>query len=247
MNDPQRLLRWHSERGDGLEAALLGSARRDEPPAGSKVRLLATLGVAAGAASAVSAGTAAGAGTGTAAGAAPAGAHGALGALGMVGKWVALGAVSATVAVGTARVVTAPAPPPSVTVVARPVSAAVAVAPASAPAVAPAPASAPAPAPASAPGTAFPPLSAELPFIDLARSSLAKGLPGYALSSLDTYDLRFPHARLAEEARVLRIEALVKLGRTDDARVVADRFLRDAPTSPYAPRVRSLVRDGDNP
>lgn len=88
-------------------------------------------------------------------------------------------------------------------------------------------------------------LTEELPYIDRARRSLAEGKPADAIISLNTYELRFIHPGLAEEAQVLRIEALVRLGKTELARSVAERFLHADPASPYAKRVQSLLRQGD--
>jgi hypothetical protein len=236
MNEPRRLL---DGGGDGIEAEILESARGDAPPAGGKGKLLATMGLVAGV-SATSTGAAAGATLAT-----PLATVGGQGAMVLVGKLIVLGAVGVAVAVGTVevrkgiepvRVVAAPAPAP---------------APVPVPAPAPAPESAPAPATPPPPRSPSPPpdptLSSELPFLDLARASLARGEPADAITTLNAYDLRFLHPRLAEEATVLRVEALVDLGRVGDARAVAARFLRDDPSSPYAQRVQSLAGQGETP
>jgi hypothetical protein len=265
MSDPRRLL---EEVGDG--PALLRSACHDQPPAGGKARLLATIGVAAGATTATATATAAGATAGTAT-------AGATTTLVLAGKVVVLGLAVAAVAAGAVEVARPKAPPaskPAVAMAAPTVSSAVAIhevdlaRPTPAPELpsAPTPVSA-APAPIDAPPrparesspapvtTTAPagapsdnPLASELSFIDVARGALARGEPADALTALNAYDLRFfQRPRLAEEAAVLRIEALVDLGRTDEARRVADRFLRADPASPYAKRVRSLVHESDVP
>jgi len=61
--------------------------------------------------------------------------------------------------------------------------------------------------------------------IDRARSALAGGDAVVAVQAVDDYDARFPGGALAQEAAVLRIEALVKLGRLDEAKAAAARVL----------------------
>jgi hypothetical protein len=84
-------------------------------------------------------------------------------------------------------------------------------------------------------------LTEELGALDRARVALAKGDARRALEGLDGYDHRFPSGRLQLEAEVLRIDALVKLGRKDAARQHAEAFLRRHPNSVLATRVRALV------
>lgn len=62
-----------------------------------------------------------------------------------------------------------------------------------------------------------------------------------AIALLDDFEQRYPASPLAEEAVVLRIEALNALGRVSEARTLASRFLRDAPASIYRARVRALM------
>jgi outer membrane protein assembly factor BamD (BamD/ComL family) len=88
-------------------------------------------------------------------------------------------------------------------------------------------------------------IGAELSTLEQARAALSAGDPARALSILDDYAARFPHASMASEATVLRIEALVRAGDASAARRVADAFLSANPGSPYGNRVRSLV--GTNP
>lgn len=101
-------------------------------------------------------------------------------------------------------------------------------------------------APASPPPTvARMDMDAELASLERARAALSSGDPARALSILDRYATRFPHAAMAPEAAVLRIEALVRAGDRSSAQRVADAFLASNPGSPYAARIRSLV--GTNP
>jgi hypothetical protein len=84
-------------------------------------------------------------------------------------------------------------------------------------------------------------LAAEVIALGEARRALTSGEAVSSLSLLETYDRRFVQPTLALEATVLRIEALVALGRLDEARRLARGMLVAHPDSPYAQRVRSLV------
>ena len=101
-----------------------------------------------------------------------------------------------------------------------------------------------APSPTRAPaaaGTTSSALRAELAALDAARSTLASGNSVGALSFLDAYFRTFPRGRLHPEAEVLRIDALAKGGRMDDARKYAHEFLRRHPSSVLAARARSIA------
>jgi hypothetical protein len=91
-----------------------------------------------------------------------------------------------------------------------------------------------APAPASS-------LDAQLSSLARARESLAAGRPDTALASLDDYDARYHGGAFAQEAYVLRVQALIAQGDRAGAQRVATRFLAAYPQSPHAARVRSLV------
>jgi hypothetical protein len=97
-------------------------------------------------------------------------------------------------------------------------------------------------------GTAFPIASAdtvaeEVAALDKARAALAAGDGSTALARLDAYERRYPRGTLAPEAAVLRVRALVKLGRSREARSAVEAFVRAHPGSPQASRLRSLVGD----
>jgi len=104
---------------------------------------------------------------------------------------------------------------------------------------------APSAQPAASSGSSGSSVPMELATLDQARSALASGNPAQALSILDAYAMRFPHASMASEATVLRIEALVRAGDRAAAQRVADSFLSFNPQSPYAARIRSLL--GNSP
>jgi len=129
------------------------------------------------------------------------------------------------------------------------------------PALAPDP-SAPAPPPASAPHEANHAPSATLEraptevngdaftesgeralvALQAVRAALAAHAPGRALGLLAAFDKRMNAAVFAEEAAVLRIQALADAGRASEARALATDFLSRYPHSAYAERVRSKVQ-----
>jgi outer membrane protein assembly factor BamD (BamD/ComL family) len=62
-----------------------------------------------------------------------------------------------------------------------------------------------------------------------------------ALATVDAYDARFPGGALAQESEELRIEALFRTAKRQQAEKLAARFLSAHPTSPYARVIRGLV------
>jgi TolA-binding protein len=105
-------------------------------------------------------------------------------------------------------------------------------------AVAPAPESKPA---APSQGAQAPTLSDEVAALQAARAALAERDASGAITALDHYKSRFPSGRLAQEATVLRIEALMQRGDHAAASTLADRFEASHPHSPYADRIRSII------
>lgn len=73
------------------------------------------------------------------------------------------------------------------------------------------------------------------------RKAIAAKQPAVALTQLDRFARQYPASPLAEEARVLRIEALHALGRTGAAAALAKDFLASHPTSVYEARVRAAI------
>jgi hypothetical protein len=86
-----------------------------------------------------------------------------------------------------------------------------------------------------------PSLAEEVAAIKSAKAALASGNAGQSLRELDNYRARFPRGRLAQEAAVVRIEALLKSGNSAAANAAADRFLSANASSPYAARVHTLI------
>jgi hypothetical protein len=230
---------------DPLEADLLRLARSEGPSGESRRRILAGLGVA------VAAGTVTESSAAASKGAARVASRSAL-------KWGIFGSV----VVGAAAVALLVGRHPAPNANPSPANPAVVAAP---PAPVPSPALAAPEAPAgtadtaqvtkledlptlpdssatdSAHAAAAPSLADEVLAIKSAKGALAAGNAAQSLRELDAYKVHFPHGRLAQEASVVRIEALLKSGNQAAANALADRFLAAHADSPYAARVHTLI------
>jgi hypothetical protein len=109
------------------------------------------------------------------------------------------------------------------------------------------------PQPPSAAAVSAPPaamnsraLTEEIARVDTIRQLLAHNRASSAIAALGDYERDYPRGALQQEATLLRIEALRRKGDRTQARTLAERFLRDHPESPHAPRVRALAFDGAN-
>lgn len=136
----------------------------------------------------------------------------------------------------------APAPveqaaPPAIEAPAAPplVAAPVVIAPTAV--IAPRPSSRPVVAPTAAPEGDT--LEAETRRLREAHGALQGGDPGKALALLDEQSAAYEKGELREERAAARILSLCKLGRVDEARAAAARFLQESPRSPLADRVRA--------
>jgi hypothetical protein len=67
--------------------------------------------------------------------------------------------------------------------------------------------------------------------------------PGRALAQVERHAARYPHGALAQEREVIAIEALLRLGRSDEAHLRAARFERDYPRSAHLPRIEALMAE----
>jgi hypothetical protein len=81
----------------------------------------------------------------------------------------------------------------------------------------------------------------ELRFLLRARQSDARGDYAKVLSLLDQHQHQYPVGRLAEEREVLRVKALVALGRRGKARQAAASFHREFPRSVLLPKVDEML------
>jgi hypothetical protein len=239
---PDDMPEWSAE-----ERALWNSALDDRPPRRSLSATLQAVGVGSAittAASGAGAGVVAKAGTGL-----------------VLFKWGAVVGLAGAVAVGggvMARRTSAPAESP------QPVAAA--AAPAATPREPPraeqtqaapeSPEKAPVPQPAarapastvraaaarsSAATASQPDITAEIQNIDSARALIRQGRTKEALAALD----RGKSKSLDVEATVLRIEALMRQGDRARATALANSFLSAHPKSPYAARIRALLRSAE--
>ena len=86
-----------------------------------------------------------------------------------------------------------------------------------------------------------PTLSDEVGMLDRARSELREKGPQRALELLDDYDRR-AGSHLRDEATLLRIEALARSGREDEASKLAERFIASKPSSTLADRARGYLK-----
>ncbi len=90
-------------------------------------------------------------------------------------------------------------------------------------------------------GAAAPSLADEVKAIQRAKAELSGGNPRGALKELDAYRESFPRGRLAQEAMVLRIEALSASGNQAAAKRLGEQFLENNEKSPYADRIKSVL------
>ena len=78
--------------------------------------------------------------------------------------------------------------------------------------------------PASAATAVLSELASEQRLLESARRALARGEPVAALAAVERHAATFESGRLTEEREVLRIQALVRAGRLEEARTEAQRF-----------------------
>ncbi len=240
MNDPQRLL---DSGASPVERYLLDAAAHEKPPLELVQGMQAGLGL--GAKTSVMA---------SAAGSSGVAGYVAVAVLGVGAVLAGLVALQSP-----AQVPPAPAEP-AASVVAAPVQAP----PEAAPAVEAAPAAEAEPAPAEAPLTessekaplvakkASPGAKAstgdelrqELQLLDEARAALKSGAPARARVLLERHARRFPSGSFRQEADVLRVETLARLGERQKAASLAREFLNEHPESPHVERVGKAANSG---
>jgi hypothetical protein len=84
-------------------------------------------------------------------------------------------------------------------------------------------------------------LRAEIALVDAARSAVSTGADDRGLVLLNRYDTSYRAGTFRPEVAALRIEALDHLGRTAQARTLAQRFIATHPDSPLADRVARVT------
>jgi hypothetical protein len=105
----------------------------------------------------------------------------------------------------------------------------------SAPTAAPRPASPPKPSP-----SATPPAEDEAVVLSQAQRALAQD-PATSLRLADDYARRYPGGFMRQEAEVIAVTALVRLGRDDEAQRRGAAFRRTYPTSSHLQRIDALL------
>jgi hypothetical protein len=84
-------------------------------------------------------------------------------------------------------------------------------------------------------------LRAEIALVDAARSAVGAGSNDRALALLDRYDATYPRGTFRPEVAALRVESLDHLGRTLQARALAQKFIAAHAESPLADRVARVT------
>jgi outer membrane protein assembly factor BamD (BamD/ComL family) len=84
-------------------------------------------------------------------------------------------------------------------------------------------------------------LSVEIAVIDAAKRALAGGDAAEALRQLDAYRAAFPAGTLAAEATALRIDAMARAGRRQEARALLDELRLNHPDSPLLDSLGPIV------
>jgi hypothetical protein len=237
--------RLRSDGGTPLERRLLNAAARQEPSPELSARMAAAIGVVAPAPAPAPAPEAGIAGTGTIA---PKAAVGSSTLWPWVSGLVILAGAGAVVATRSAGDPSPPARAPSAVVA----PAAVPQAPAKidakaadgAPAAAPESKVAPKagaararPEGATATSSA---ISEQIALVDAASAAVSAGAGERALNVLREYQSKYPTGSFRPEVSALRIEALVLVGRRDEARALAERFITQY-KGPLADRVARVV------
>jgi hypothetical protein len=84
-------------------------------------------------------------------------------------------------------------------------------------------------------------LEDELQNIYAAQAALTANRPAVTLDLVARYRSSFRAPRFSDEADALEVQALMALGRRDEATTKAERFIVTYPDSPYGQRVRSAA------
>lgn len=91
-----------------------------------------------------------------------------------------------------------------------------------------------------------PTLRQEIEILDEARAFLSGGDAVAALQKLDDYDRKLRGVRMNDEAILLRISALSRVGRYAESRAFALRFIEQNPNSPLVERAQQLLSELDD-
>jgi hypothetical protein len=86
-------------------------------------------------------------------------------------------------------------------------------------------------------------LASEIAAIDHAKRALASGSAGEALRRVDAYRAAFPSGTLAAEEAAIRVEALARVGRHDEALAELARLRASHPDSPLLENLTQIVAE----
>lgn len=89
-------------------------------------------------------------------------------------------------------------------------------------------------------------LRAERQLLDIARTAVARGDGAAALAALDRHAAHYPNGRLSEEREALRVQALLLMGRREEAREQAEGFRKNHPDSLMLPGIAPALDDEGN-
>jgi outer membrane protein assembly factor BamD (BamD/ComL family) len=84
-------------------------------------------------------------------------------------------------------------------------------------------------------------LREQIAMVDSARDAIAANAGQRALKILRRYQDKYPAGSFRPEVAALKIEALVKLGRSAEARALAERFISEYGEGPLADRVARIA------
>jgi len=84
-------------------------------------------------------------------------------------------------------------------------------------------------------------LRGEIELLDGARAALAASSPDRALENVRRYERRYPTGTFAPEAIAVKVEALMRLGRAEEARRLAARFVAEHRGDLLADRIAALA------
>ena len=84
-------------------------------------------------------------------------------------------------------------------------------------------------------------LQDQIALVDAARVAIVSGTSARALEILRRYQDKYPRGSFRPEATALKVEALAKLGRSVEARALAERFVAEHRGTVLASRVARLA------
>ena len=85
------------------------------------------------------------------------------------------------------------------------------------------------------------PVESEAEFLQRAHAALRSGLATEALSMANDHARLYPRGVLSQERELILVQALVQLGRREDAVARTESFLRRYPNSAHARRLRTVL------